>query len=371
MRLLLMSFLFMCNSVLLAQNEDRADFIFNYYGQDGDHSAVTGGQGTQELEDISLDVTVHASLDTNQYLVWTAHANYYTSASTDRIDFIMSSASSEDLRVSSFMGLGTQKEDVDVGGGLGGSIESDYVSFHAAFWWNKELKGGRNFGLHADQYFDTWIPYFPSEIRGTERASLETEKRRTTDISLTYGFPLGKRSKLGLVLNPSWQNGLISTPFHRVYFEDSDVVDIERLPGDRLSLPVAVQWNSFLTTSLVTKLYYRYFLDNYGQQAHTLQIEIPYKINTSFTVRPFFRYHFQTTSRYFEPFAQHSIQDVFYTSDWDFGRFTSSKAGVSLMYYPLYPLWDSFKWIEIRYLIYRRNDGLKANALSVGTRVNF
>jgi hypothetical protein len=371
MRLLLIMTYTVLSYVVSAQSGDHADFIFNYYGQEGDHSAVTGGLGTQELEDFSLDVHVQTTLDSAHYLVWTAHANYYTSASTDRIDFIMSSASSEDVRLASFMGIGKEKETTDYGGGLGGSIESDYVSFQAAFWWNKSFKKGRQLGVRFDQFFDTWIPYFPSEIRGTEQATVRTEKRRTSDLLIQYSFPLNYRSKLGLIVNPAWQNGLNSTPFHRVYFTDSDMVDIERLPKDRLMLPLALQWNIFLSPNFASRFYYRYFLDNFGQRAHSVQWELPVKLNPYWTLRPFYRYHIQTASNYFKPYREHSLSDPYYTSDWDFGKFNSHKAGVSIQYYPLYPLWDALQWVELRYLIYRRSDGLRSQAFSLGTRLNF
>ena len=179
------------------------------------------------------------------------------------------------------------------------------------------------------------------------------------------------RTRLVSFWKPGWQSGLNSTPFHRVYFVDDLEAGIERLPQNLFYLPIVAQWSLFIGKGLVSKVYYRYYFDSFGLQAHTLQPELPYTFKKFWTLRPFYRFHVQSSNDYFKPFAEHSIEDSYYTSDWDMAQFTSQKLGMSLQYYPLYPLFGNMEFIELRYLHFWRSDGLRSRALSLGTRFTF
>ena len=67
-------------------DEMEIDFLTSYYSQDGDHSAVTGGIGTEEQTVISPVVVVRWKLSE----LWTINANLgldnITSASVDNMD---------------------------------------------------------------------------------------------------------------------------------------------------------------------------------------------------------------------------------------------------------------------------------------------
>ncbi len=66
---------------------EEANFVSSYYHQEGDHSAVTGGIGTEKLTDFSnyIDVKLITADKHNRrhsFLVG-AGIDYYTSASSD------------------------------------------------------------------------------------------------------------------------------------------------------------------------------------------------------------------------------------------------------------------------------------------------
>src|SRR5262245_11878125 len=71
--------------------------VYAHYLQDGNHSAVTGGTGTEKLQVYSPEFILHRQVDSlNSYLI-DAGVDVVSSASTDNIDFEMSSASKVDL----------------------------------------------------------------------------------------------------------------------------------------------------------------------------------------------------------------------------------------------------------------------------------
>ena len=106
------------------------NFLFNYYEQEGDHSAVTGGIGTQELKDREARITALIPLDSSTRIQVQAHINNYTSASTDRIDSRLSSASLKDNHATIILGYEQQHlvKGYTWGVSAGYGIESDYIS---------------------------------------------------------------------------------------------------------------------------------------------------------------------------------------------------------------------------------------------------
>ena len=62
------------------------DFLLNYYEQDGENAAVTGGHGTEELTDVSPTIVVAVPLNDDDVLTINANISAYTSASSSNIN---------------------------------------------------------------------------------------------------------------------------------------------------------------------------------------------------------------------------------------------------------------------------------------------
>ena len=83
---------------------EEINLVSSYYGQTGDHAAVTGGTGTQKLTDIAnvFDIKLirhDRKLRKHTYDVEVG-IDHYTSASSDRVDLkANSSASFADTRI--------------------------------------------------------------------------------------------------------------------------------------------------------------------------------------------------------------------------------------------------------------------------------
>ena len=82
---------------------DEVNVILSYYSQEGDHASVTGGRGTQQLIDnaniIELKLIRYDKKNRKQSIDVELGVDYYSSASSDKIDLAAnSSASSNDFR---------------------------------------------------------------------------------------------------------------------------------------------------------------------------------------------------------------------------------------------------------------------------------
>ncbi|MCB0401757.1 MAG: DUF3570 domain-containing protein [Flavobacteriales bacterium] len=354
----------------------QVNFIYGYYEQDGVHSPVTGGIGDEELTDNVGKITVNIPVSKSISISLLGGIDYYTSASTDNINnehdfYVETSASRADSRKYGDLGIQAKNEKrrfvVGINGGF--SEEWDVSSRNAGLFVAKESKNkNRQFKLSTSYYRDDWDLIYPEELRKNkvgDQELLPTNIRHLYDGALTYVQIINKRMKAALTVEAVYQQGLLSTPFHRVYFTDTISHDIERLPDSRFKLPLGLHVNYKVNDFLITRLYYRFYLDDFGIKAHTIDMEYPLKVFKFLTVSPFYRFHIQTSAKYFAPFAQHIQDDVYYTSDYDLAEFMAHKYGVGLKYAPLFGLFKSkvpltkktelkFKKVEVRVAKYNR-----------------
>ena len=164
------------------------------------------------------------------------------------------------------------------------------------------------------------------------------------------------------------QNGYLGLPFHRVYFNNGKDT-IENLPSQRFKLPIGLRLNYFLGDHIILRGYYRYYLDSWGLISNTANIEVPIKLTPFLSLSPFYRYYAQTGAKYFAPYAQHSPNDKYYTSNYALAAFTSQSFGIGLrMAPPKGVLTQGLSMVEIRYAHYMQTTDLVSNIISVNLR---
>ncbi|MDQ2769678.1 MAG: DUF3570 domain-containing protein, partial [Bacteroidota bacterium] len=169
-----------------AADETTIDIIGGYYQQDGTHGAVEGGRGTQHLTDVPPAIIVNVPLDTVSRLTANVGADFYASASTDRIDFALSTPSSSDVRYHGDFGYSREHKATGTiwGAGLGVSKEYDYLSFNATASFAKTSKDGNRQLSLAGQFFQDQVTLItPLELRAPGAG-----RNYGTDTRQTYNF---------------------------------------------------------------------------------------------------------------------------------------------------------------------------------------
>ena len=384
LRISLFAGLLLFSSVALAQdnqseegkklNETEVNFLFNYYEQDGNNAAVTGGEGTEELNNVAPSVMINIPLDTTKTLSAYFGFDHYSSASSDQIGKAnVSSASSADTRSyinATYSVKRPNNSTYSIKAGF--STEYDYTSSSFGFGWAKEFNNSNTeINISGLAYIDKWKLIYPTELRTGEQL-VDTDKRQSYNFSANLAQVLTKRLQASLSLEYVYQTGLLSTPFHRVYFNDDDLIvdkvpKVERLPDSRTKIPLGLRVNYYLNDLIILRGYYGYYHDDFDIDAHTVNLEVPVKVTSFFSVYPFFRYHQQTASKYFAPFGQHEETEEYYTSDYDLSALTSTAMGLGLKYSPLYGLArfkgpfssktkriTTFKSVDVRFADYTR-----------------
>lgn len=351
----------------LSKNQIKA--LFGSLSQDGNHSAVTGGEGTEELTVQSARLVYVRKVSDNQKWIIKPGLDNVSSASTDNIDFVVSSASAHDYRAQLGIGVNfTDSIDTNAFGiNISASLESDYLSRGIGVDYRKKNKFGGISQLKANFYWDElrWglinvgildfkTMVYPFELRDSSWFNIS--HRNTLTLSGKHSFITSVRSRLGLIMDLTFQQGILSTPFHRTYFSDGSL-RVEKLPFQRLKIPLSIQYNYFLGSGFLLKNYLRYSWDSFGISSYTYKLQTPVKLNYWMWLKPFVRIYTQDGSPYFQPYAEHDISNDYYTSDYDLGDFWAYNYGVSFRLKKK-ANWKTLNGLEWLIESYNREDGL-------------
>jgi len=462
---------------LLAQTyrpleEKEVNILFDYYQQDGNHSPVTGGLGTEKLDCIAPLMTVNVPFDSVHNINVSFGIDYYSSASCNNIDRYLTSASKSDFVSSASAQDVRSHGDISytrklknrrssIGSIIGFSKEFDVTSISGGLNYTRTSKdGNREFALKGSLYYDNWLLIFPGELRKADvpnfidptsgniigwgdsedrngvssnqgntsnlNEGYDSDQRYTTTFTASYAQVLTRKLQMFVTTDVVFQNGILWTPFHRVYFDDvttkilptpenywSRYVNHEYLPNHKIKIPVGLRLNYYLTDWATIRLFYRYYWDDFDMTSNTVSLEVPLKVNSWLTISPMYRYYQQTACKYFRPFGEHKLlrdstgnpiewldglnsvmpntvayqsQEQYFTSDYDLSALTNHKFSIAARISPTYGIkkWKvptfglskrpevshlAFKFIEIRVSYYERSDGL--TAISAGFNTGF
>lgn len=396
----------------------EVDFLSSYYSQDGDNAAVSGGIGNEKLTDATGTIVVSIPLNKDDVLTIDAGISAYTSASSSNINpfdgrgqadpFVASSGASSSDVWGNFTGsyshssadrnnIWSAKASV--------AAEFDYFSIGlgGSYSWLFNEKN-TELDLTGNVYLDTWNPIYPYELRpfgpggrgindplfnvypisgnqGYNPDFTEFDKRNRNSYALGLGLSqiFSKNAQGVLLVDLIRQEGLLSTPFQRVYFQDVPdsfiegfqlADDIERLPNSRFKVAVGGRFNYYINASLVLRTYYRYYQDDWGVHSHTASIEVPVKLSDAFTIYPLYRYYDQTAADYFAPYETHLSTDPYYTSDYDLSKYQANQYGLGVRYTDIFThlkIWEfGLKSIDLKFNAYERNTGLTSYIITTG-----
>ncbi|QGY44205.1 DUF3570 domain-containing protein [Maribellus comscasis] len=470
----------------LAQNQDstkvykkkvlenaEVDFLMSLYQQEGDHSAVGGGVGTEELTDGTPTIVISLPLNDDDVLTIDAGISAYTSASSSNINPFNSSGASRGGEDDDDDEHEEEEDDFRPGtsgtptgtpwlASSGASRSDELISLHVDyshssdsrnFIWGSNVSfsneydytsvgfGGNitglfnekntELGLKGTVYLDQWKPIYPTELHeyaiygnnflnqgyfsgvdvisqnGTISANYHPDdftaftnkERNSYSVSFFLSQILSKRLQAALFFDLVKQEGLLSTPYHRIYFADKAnyyigeanyipvyttpqnrgvyqlADDIERLPSTRFKIPIGARVNYYINETFVLRTYYRYYTDDWGLEAHTANIDLPVRFGPKFSITPSYRFYTQNAVKYYAPYETHLSTEQYYTSDPDLAKFNSNQYSVALNYNDIFNDFKisrlGLKNANIKFSHYERSDGLRANIVSVGFKFIF
>lgn len=380
---------------------DELNLVSSYYSQTGEHSAITGGIGTQQVTDLSNGIDLKLGwlgrgYNKNTLSIGLGFDNH-TSASSAYVT-LTGQGKKDGSRVypSLDWSVESTKKGTTFGIGTYYSTEYNYKSFgadmHLAL---KTHDRNGEFGIKLQTYLDNVTLIYPSEFVATaipapagavyvttasgnrvlsssgssgktSAVTLPTTPRNTYTASLSYSQIINSRLQLMVLADVVQQNGYLGLPYHRVYL-NSGKDTLEKLPSSRFKLPLGFRANYFLGDNIILRSYYRYYMDNWDTKSNTANIEVAYKISPFFSISPFYRYYTQTAAKYFAGYQQHTVNDQYYTSNYEYAAFNSSFFGAGFRIAPPKGVagWQHLHEIEFRYGHYSQTTNLASDVFSV------
>ena len=395
------------------------DFLTSYYGQNGDNAAVSGGIGTEELNDFTTTFVVAIPLNDDDVLTIDAGISAYTSASSSNVDpfddgpadpFQASSGASAGDVWSSISGSYSHSSDDRnsiVTANLSIANEYDYFSLGFGGSYTKLFnEKNTELSISANVFLDSWTTIYPTELRpfGNGGNGLNNDfftmntitgnqnytpvfnefsdtGRNSYSVGLGFSQILTKNIQGSLLLDVIQQEGLLSTPFQRVYFADIDnsFIDnfhlaeaIEQLPDSRFKIAIGGRLNWYLNEKISLRTFYRYYFDDWGITSHTASIEVPIKLSSKFTIYPSYRFYNQTKADYFRPYETALSTETYYTSDYDLSQYRANQFGLGVSYTDIFAktrLWNyGIKSIDLRFFQYDRNTTFSSGIITAGIK---
>lgn len=174
------------------------DILTSFYTQDGSNAAVTGGIGTEKLNDFATNINISIPLNADDVLTIDATVSAYSSASSSNLNpfsgasrrddddddddddryvngattgspwVASSGASKKDVWYSTSIGYSHSSDDRNkiYSTNLSFASEYDYISFGAGVGYTRLFnQKNSEIGLSLNLYLDTWLPQYPTELK--------------------------------------------------------------------------------------------------------------------------------------------------------------------------------------------------------------
>lgn len=364
-------------------NKTQIDVVYGHYMQNGNKSAITGGTGSEKLTVYAPSISIKRDWG-NKALKVNLGADVISSVSTDKIDFVMSSVSILDTRsyINAVYEHKLNSKNLSLYGGANFSMESDYLSLGGKVGLVKEdIEKMAQYSAEFQMFYDDlrwgrlspdlWRPeklIYPEELRNKEWH--DTYIRQSYNLKLGYQKVINPRAIIGIYPVLTYQTGLLSTPFHRIYFNDGTKA-VENLPQNRYKASLGLKWNQFVGGRYILKNTINPYIDNWGITAISIENETAIKLNAIWTLIPNARFYIQKGSQYFAGYKEHLPNEEFYTSDYDLSDSQTYNLGIGVKFLPFKEFLGKyyFNSVVLRYNYMRRNDGLNGHILTLSFQI--
>jgi len=309
------------------------DFLSSYYTQEGSNASVTGGIGTEDLEDFNPTIIVSIPLNDDDIISFDYGISTYTSASssngnpfdagTDRNQtsspwYSSSGASKVDTWRSLNIDYSHSSDDRNtvITANISNAKEWDYESYGFGAGLTK-LSNNKNtsYTLSTKIFIDKWMPIYPKELGSYVDVDGDTEigffydktiydekgivsnkwslpsnfelinnkSRNTYSISFLFSQILNKDAQLAFFIDFIKQDGWLANPLQRVYFSDVKNYYI----GNPASIP-------FYTSSQNKDVFH--LADDIERLPKTrtkipLGLRFNYYLNENLTLRSYYRFY--------------------------------------------------------------------------------
>ena len=242
----------------------EVEFLASYYNQDGAHSAVSGGIGSEKLTDVASNIVLSIPLNDDDVLTIDAGISAYSSASSSNINPYNNGEEGNSGNVANGTPTPWQASSGASGSDALVALSANYShsSENRNFIWNADMSFSNEYdytsvgigggitklfnnknseiSMKGNVYLDQWRPIYPIEFRelysirpyiydqnGNQSTAYFNQfspwtstGRNSYSASFSFSQIVTKKSQLSVFFDILQQQGKLSTPYQRMYFAD-------------------------------------------------------------------------------------------------------------------------------------------------------
>lgn len=343
-----------------------------YLDQDGrgyqSQAGPPGGPGSENVWIIEpwLQARIRQSARVRHEI--TIPVDVVTAASADALD-AMSSASLRNEAVAGDLRSTIQVTDADtITTRVGVHWEEPLTSGTVGVGWRRSLADDNaavavNASLTVDGF----------DVTDQTGTYLYKSARETTGVNVSVSQILSPTTVADATYGATWQHGTLAQTWNAVPVT-GDVPTGEKFPRDRLRHAIAGRIAQHLpVTHSTVKAWYRYYRDDFGLAAHTVELTGYQYVVPWLYVRAAYRFHRQTgVDFYTTAMAGMPGPDVARTADSDLAPFDAHELGVGLVVVPdRAPRALRKLSLVADYTRYRRSNDLRIDMVAFGIGRSF
>ena len=161
---------------------------------------MEGGRGTEQLTDVTPTIIVNIPLDTVSRLTANIGVDFYASASTDRIDFALSTPSSRDTRLHADFGYTREQKAKGTQWGAGAGFRRSTTTRRSTRWAPSPRPRPTATGSWALRArFSSTKPPSSGPLSFERRCTaMAMAPRQSYNVSVSYSQVLTKRLQVGI-----------------------------------------------------------------------------------------------------------------------------------------------------------------------------
>jgi len=329
--------------VLVAMNAAAEDYInVEFMQYDESDSRVSVSAPSLEInKDFGADYTLNVDVVLDS--VSGASPTYYDAdASSGASAYNRRSSSNikydniefEENRVAGSATLTTRFENRDeLNIGVSYSSESDFYSYEGSASYLHYLDSSHNQSLSFGGSYQSNEVLIKNCMDNSNcvDASSGASQKMTNDaynLQLAFSQVIDETSVANIGLFYTAESGYLSSPYHNIV-RNGNFIEAEKKPEDRAGYGLKLSYQKALSDTLYGQLSYKYYIDDWDINSHTIDSHLYYEIGDSLRLGAGLRYYNQSEAEFY---AEGFTTEVFASSDFRVSSFDAFTYKASLDY---------------------------------------
>ena len=223
---------------------------------------------------------------------------------------IMSGATIEETRDEILFALGINKTDFEHSLSAGYSTENDYDALFASYTGAYERDNGHTTLLWGMSYSDDRLSPTDASIFG------RVERAAKNSFSGSFGLTriINRNALIQSGIQATFQDGYLSDPYKEMWINGG--IYFDHRPDSRTAISWSTRFRQYFAGSnAALHADYRYYRDDWGVTAHTLDMAWNQPLGDHFELAPSIRYHSQKAADFYIPAITNGEQPNYWSSD--------------------------------------------------------